>query len=313
MEMAVSGYILKVFLKLTFGNWRNSNNNQSFSVCSEGVKDLLVAIDDINVGLYIGNQQVFFSKDKAAFCRYGSLRSIYPTSESSQTQDVILEFPLVAETLDDIESRRKGGDANFGLDLSCLCSVYCGDEPSSVSNSLKRLLSREQLTNESMSFSIPQSDWVKLLEKSRYGVFILLESPLIICDADDSYKGAIELLKKSRLHLRSGNYSESVGECRKVIESIMKSKGSSSFARNIKELSNGDVGKNLEAKNIKERFELVLNSTINVTHRGPHPEGETFSYESATAILLITSSVVSLAMHGELPERSGTGGHQHES
>jgi hypothetical protein len=296
MEKAVSGYILKVFLTFTFGNWRNSNNNQNFSMCNDGVKDILVALDDINVNLYVGNQLAVFSKDKAASCRYGSLKSIYQTSEYPQMEFVVLEFPLVTEVLVEIESRRKGGDAHFSLTLSGMCSVYCGDGPPSVSNSLRRLLSREQLRiNESISFTIPQSDWVGLLEKSNYGLFILIESSLIGRDTDDYYRVAVESLKKARSHLLNGNYSESIGECRNVLDVIIKNKATAS-------LSKCDV-KNLQSMTLKERYELVLNSIRNVTHLGHHREGEISSYESASAVLIITSSVAGLAMHGHLPER----------
>jgi hypothetical protein len=305
IEKAVSGYVLKIVLRFEFRAWKNSNNDRHFSMCNDGGKDFLVVINDINVILYIGDQRTPLTKDQVASYRYGSLNNIYPTHEQNQKEDIVLEIPLAAESLVEIETIRKGGDARFSLTLSGMCSDYCGDAPPCDNKQLRRLLSREQLRiNDRLSFTVPQSDWVKLLEKSNFGLYILLESPIISRDADGSYMDVIELLKKSRDHLRSGNYSESVEKCREVIESVVNSKASYSFAKNIKALSlGGDVSKNLKANNLKERFELVLNSTMNVAHLSAHAGGEKFSYESASAVLIMTSSIVSLAMHGYLPER----------
>ena len=301
----LSGYLLEVGLDFEFADWSNQGALQADTGCKPD-EDLLLAIDDVTVNLSWDKEpyrdELFLSAH-----HHGSLSSRYPTSRlRQQPESVTLNFRLSAEAVDAMESRRKGGDALLSLRMSALCSIYLGDnKPNCHSNTPKRLVHRERLQNTSLSFSVPQSDWVRLLEASGYSLSILVETPIPETGTDSSYAGCIASLKTARQHFNSGNFSASVAECRKALELAGKIRKLKEFGDLVADFSSREKR---ELKSLRERFEMLFRAAYTVTHLAHHAESEhsesQVSRSTAASLLSITVACVSLAIHGELPDRA---------
>ncbi len=150
-------------------------------------------------------------------------------------------------------------------------------------------------------YSIPRSIWVEeIIPKLNFGKYELFEIPISDNIFIDEFKNLVIVFEKSKKFFISGDYDESVSQCRKIIEHIPKvfpldfEKGKNASQKEIvKEFVKIYILPKLKSESktsfIEDRFTQLWNLTSI-----PHHKAETyFNRYDAEIILYDTTSILS--------------------
>lgn len=198
--------------------------------------------------------------------------SIRITPYSTDIQ-INFRLPLSGAQIEDIESRRNGG--NFRLTL-----WFMGDlEQAGISQS----------KSDRHEFEVRQQDWIEALELMEYRRTMLFELPVPSSDVPIG-----ELVAKAQAFLYKGDYDQAVTFCRQAIEKTEALVGDRSATNRAVDKYRDDR----KGMDTTERLLFLRESLKNTTHLAVHhsPNHNGYSRDQANAILGTTISLLSLSI-----------------
>ena len=127
-----------------------------------------------------------------------------------------LVIPLNSETLARIEEERAGTDLTFRIESRVrLCAV--------VQQGTEQLLGVPYETRfADGQYTIPQSDWIKILRGLNWSELDLLEIPSAAISASPNLARAYKRLEDGQNFYRRGDWEEAMSNCRKAFEALIK-------------------------------------------------------------------------------------------
>lgn len=235
---------------------------------------LEVKLKENNRSIYIGMAK---TKDPMSF----------KSAEHTQNGQIDFMLELPPQQIESIESYRNGGGLVFEVRLY-----------GEVTGHERDVLTK--IRNSPTTVRITQSDWLNALENMRYGNTLLYEIP-IPNTTSDVPEQIHQYLRKARNHYLSGNYEETIGDCRTVLDKLaefLDDEPLMSQAKN-KFLENGN---SRQAMSKDERALMIRDVLRHYTHLSHHPEEDDkgikipYSRNEAGMILGQTASLVSFSL-----------------
>jgi hypothetical protein len=166
--------------------------------------------------------------------------------------------------LDALEELRYKGDLRFELKL--IGMIYHENEINNI--------------NANTSYTIPQSEWVKLLSKINYSHIDLIEMPGIHPQKSSLENKIYENLKKANQLALEGRFAQCVAQCRFVLENISSFLGDEKGMRDIR-----FKGKEHSKE---ERKQLIRKAVFNLSHLAHHDDNKvTVQWTRSDALALI--------------------------
>ena len=226
-------------------------NNSKFSIC---ILDAWISITTKN-GLTIAEGKIFHILHALA-----NLAIIKP----GQFGDGVMSIHLPGDVLRSIEERRSGGD----LDLLIYSRVLIC-EVRSENHAITLGQPREtQLGDGILEFHIPQSEWIKHLKMLNWSEIELIELPARNPQTKANIRRALDRFNDASDCYRRGMWSETLMNCRKSFEALVKDTASCD-----------DMGDSLRAINSlisdaqkAERINELIKSLANYLHLGRHEQ-----------------------------------------
>jgi hypothetical protein len=173
---------------------------------------------------------------------------VLASGDYNQHGSFLLDIPLTAEQIEEIEKLRLGGDIDYKLDIyGELCS---GHDYSS--------------SNDTIHLHVNQKTWIDLLKQINFSCKILVEMPQ---DDNAAHISVMRVMEKAREHLYYGNYDEVVANCRKAMEGIKLDREE---IQTIRKLASG----NRKSMSKKERLVYLLDALEHYMHPAHHLDHE---------------------------------------
>lgn len=228
-----------------------------------GVRVSLAGDIDIDVGIARPDQPIQFATTKTA----------YSLSDS-------LAVSLIPSQLALLEDLRDGRDLTLDL-------VFFG-----------RCVDRQgrHRIDEKIRYSVPQSEWIKILELAGVNDTLVLEVPLP-ADPGGAWEGVLSSLRKGANALSGGDYSGCIATCRHVIEGVepIIFREGQRFNAVLARLGGKPTDMN------KGEREAALWAAVrhytHLAHHGPTKGGEgEFSRREARMIYTLTATLLRSAM-----------------
>lgn len=295
VEPAVGRHRLLLNLKFGPKNWESSGQLKGYVPFVTSLR-VLVKLNGAVVGTAFPEEENF-------------LPPVHPGTPN--TIAVLRSFALDVEryTLDKIEQERKGQGIAFDLEVlgtGTVCRLQ--DVNSQQASSLPKpfgiesLLFEPQLAKTSIRHTVPQSDWIKLLDQMGYARTLLFEIPWPE-DAEDELADAVSYFEGARAAFLSGFYTDAVVKLRKSLESACSTIDFEDSMNKVWSKVSGE--KKMKDMELGERFLLAWSSVRHLTNSAAHP-GENYSREEARYILGMGALALSLAANapGVLTEAS---------
>ncbi len=156
--------------------------------------------------------------------------------------------------------------------------------------------------NESVLFSINQSDWLSVLTRIGYGDYLLFEIPSPPSAGPDTAN--LVRLREARQHIWLGQYDNAVTACRNALACHLEAKGLAEMIttseRNFcgkknEEPAEGEGARNAMSKN--DRFLFLYRAAKHLTDAPAHPEGrppQPFTRSQAISVLSVVAALLSV-------------------
>jgi hypothetical protein len=154
-----------------------------------------------------------------------------------------------------------------------------------------------KIRNSPTTIRITQSDWLNALEKMGYGNTLLFEIPIPNTTSDVPLQ-ILQYLQKARNHYLTGNYQETIGDCRTALDKLAEFLDDEPLLSRAKNKFLED-GKSRQAMSKDERVLMIRDVLRHYTHLSHHPEEDDkgikvpISRNEAGMILGQTASLVS--------------------
>ncbi len=228
----------------------------------------------------IGGAMEVRGKDTSArflgYLRREAPESPLVTYDHTNKGDFQFEIELDARRIEAIEHIRLGGDLNFTL------NIY-GIARSASDGSLLTVTA-------SLQYRANQSTWIEVLDQMGYRRTMLLEIPILDEKVSPRFPEAAEHLRTAQTHLLRGNFRDSVGACRDVMESLFKALSDNNYQPEFKDMRS--MGK-------EERLRLVRRAVTVLTHPERHADEVSASIEwgpmDARAVIVMAATLLQLA------------------
>ncbi|MDB5801743.1 MAG: hypothetical protein JWL63_2682 [Rhodocyclales bacterium] len=197
----------------------------------------------------------------------------------SYSTAALFDLVLTQRTIEGIEVMRGGGDISLSLKIQGLIS---------------RAEAVQQIRDE-VTCTIGQSDWLRFLNECGYGRSMLFEIPLP-SKLDAAPSTTQEALLRAREQFLQGHYQESIGTCRRVLESLTHELDQSSELETVKRASREER----QSMSITGRELAMRLAAINYSHPAHHADhrGSDTSFDrlDASMLLGVTASLAATAL-----------------
>lgn len=198
-----------------------------------------------------------------------------------QVSDIQVEADVPLEMLNAIEEHREGDDIFFGVLVELLCAYSEPQQQPTLDNMRS---DRFWLVSEGFGdrIEIPQSKWVKMLERFGYGTMKLMEFRIPPPPLGTILDKALTFLDTARNHLNLGNNEETMVSCRKAIEVLTN-------AINSKDIELETV---VGSSSKSEKIITLVKKTKDYMHLGAH-EGVQITRRDAEISISLTAAILS--------------------
>lgn len=198
-----------------------------------------------------------------------------------------LKLMLYPHQLSSIEEQRNNGDLHFEMAV----------------NGEGGFGSNRYTTHDAFSKPLPRSDWIAYLRSARVLDIMLIEVPMPITDVPSNVLKMAEHLKLAQKLFVEGNYSQSVAECRHVIELV---RGGSLDQPPWTDLLKMLTTKEQREVMTKEQRESVIYAAVrHYTHNAHHPGAvsgtDQFSRSEAKLALTLCTCLVAYQINVGAP------------
>lgn len=193
-----------------------------------------------------------------------------PVVTASKEATAKINIPLPNPVIYQLEQLRGGSDLPLRIHSKILAAVV-SDSPTNTFFRPIQTIFEDRGHTGYIEHTIPQSDWVKLLRTIRWSELELVELPSGEIRGDQRLARALGRLEDAQECYRRGLWEESIVNCRKVFEALIK-----------------DVG----GKDTMEASEEVLGSIVD-----PKTKAETIN-----SLVLALTKFTQLARHEQLPQ-----------
>lgn len=196
-----------------------------------------------------------------------------------QNGAILYEILLTANSLDEIEKIRTGGDLDFKLDISG--EYYDG---------YNRLCNTVSVT-----FKANQKSWIDTLKNMKHKSSVIFELPMDT-NENANINTALEAIEKAKEHLYYGNYDDVIAKCRISLESIISSWGEISALRkaSMDKANRKEMSKEL-------RFFNIIDQICHFTHLAHHPDvnNEYISFTRSEAVFILGATITAIASYSQ--------------
>jgi len=209
------------------------------------------------------------------------------TYEHTNKGNFQFEIELDARRIEAIEHIRLGGDLNFTLNIYGIAF--------SASDG------RSHTVTASLQYRANQSTWIEVLDQMGYRRTMLLEIPILDEKVSPRFPEAAEHLRTAQTHLlrgnfREGNFRDSVGACRDVMESLSKALSDDQYQ--LDEVVKSWF-KATRSMGKEERLRLIRRAVTVLTHPARHADEVSASIEwgpmDARAVIVMAATLLQLA------------------
>ncbi|ROH93339.1 hypothetical protein ED208_02110 [Stagnimonas aquatica] len=182
----------------------------------------------------------------------------------SSPANYCFELSLTARQIGLLEELRAGGDLHLFVSLHALTSE------SDVTYSC----------SDSLIFTVPQSNWIKQLNDSKFTDVLLVEVPI----GSLTPAHLVTFLQKARNQIATADYRGAIATCRAAMELLAEGeqKEDQQAVSGFKENPRGMSSEN--------RLRLIRHAARHYTHLANHADSESLkaSYTLRDAVLLLT-------------------------
>lgn len=217
--------------------------------------------------------------------------------QSSAVLSILI--PLDERILNSLEASREGGDLHLEIESNIVVAPITQSPPpigfsANEHQLMMRPLSLSLFHNGSASitYRIPQSDWIKYLFQMKYSEIELFEIPVKPFSSDPELKRGLELLQKAQEQFRRGHWKETLHNCRMAFEAAASEVGGTSDKKqNFQKLSD-QLGGGEKSKRLND----LIGALSDYAQLGRHEDFPSVSInrEDALAVLRMTLSVFDL-------------------
>lgn len=162
---------------------------------------------------------------------------------------IIIELPSMV--LNQIEAQRAGGD--FGLRISSTviaCEVR--SQNGTITLGAPLLTQFEDRPGGNFEYTVPQSEWIKVLLRLGWSEIGLLEIPSRNLKANPALARALKRLEDAQDCYRRGYWEDSMANCRKVFEALIKNVADEDDMSHALEAIESLIGKGQKAESINK-------------------------------------------------------------
>ena len=205
----------------------------------------------------------------------------------------IITVDLPAPILNALEQRRRGGDLEIRVSSRVLVCQVLGDEEQGAFGWPVQSLFESGMTGE-VEHTIPQSEWIRLLREMGWSEMQLLELPSRGLRSDARLARALKRLEDAQDCHRRGLWAESVANCRKVFEAVVKDVSGQDSMDHALEVIQGFVVDPIRAEKINE-ISLALSSFLHLARHEKFPEVVITPSDSMFALQMSTGLLAYLA------------------
>ncbi|MHB8252359.1 MAG: hypothetical protein ACYDEV_01340 [Acidiferrobacter sp.] len=223
-------------------------------------------------------------------------RSVWlSTSPQSRKHYLSMFVDLAPEQIEALEESRNGeGGIDFTLSVTALA-----EHQRDIAQS-----------NDSVLFSINQSDWLDVLTQVGYGDYLLFEIPSSPSASPDT--DYLARLREARQHIWLGQYDDAVTDCRNALACHREAKGLTDAITTSERgfcgkkngaPAEGEGARNAMSKN--DRFLFLYRAAKHLTDVPSHPEKkgpQPFTRSQAISILSIVAALLSVGDLGQVGE-----------
>jgi hypothetical protein len=160
--------------------------------------------------------------------------------------------------------------------------------------------------DSSLALTVSVSDWIRVLRESNAKDILLVGAAIPREAESPELAEALKLVRRAHEFLLRGEDNAAVGECRRALESVWKSRGLEQAARDArKALSTMDTR---QAMGKRERQLAVGEALINFAHPAHHA-GSSADFSRADAALAVAATaalISSLGLQGDFAATQGT-------
>ncbi|HTT80846.1 MAG TPA: hypothetical protein VMF86_14315 [Stellaceae bacterium] len=260
-----------------------------------------LVVDDLRLGISFGSNKQDFGIARP----YGDYESCITVQRLvlGQQQEARRQFGLYlsASMLEALEAVRNAEDAVFQIRVSGNITGYAAEKadldirpPENILWSENTILNappawvfRPERRFQDIVLTVPQSEWITILDKAGYQKTVFLEIPV---PTTGELAIALKHLKEAQAAFVAGRYDDVGVACRKALEGAVSVEDSPW----PEEAKNGDGRRNMT---IEERFRLSWFAVRHLTNPTHHANGmrADFNRPMAQYLLGATSLALSLA------------------
>lgn len=194
---------------------------------------------------------------------------------------------LPAPVIHHIEQRRGGGDVKLVFSSRVLASeIYASNDIAMLKPPRET-----QFTDGGSGFleyTIPQSEWVKLLKGLGWSELEILEIPSNRLRVVPHLAKALERLEDAQQNYRNGDWEETLMNCRKAFEAIVQDFSGEPDMGKAREAFASILGEGEKA----ERFDKLAKSLGDFLHLGRHETGVSIKRSDSEFALLLTGALL---------------------
>lgn len=192
--------------------------------------------------------------------------AIIPANKNT-LETLVLELSLMI--LNYIEEHRDGGDINLIITSRVLVTeVYTVNEVKTLGVPFETSFGNN-LTGF-FEYSIPQSKWIELLRNMEWSELEIIELPSSKLRAIPAFVHALSCFEDARKCYRQGNWEETLANCRKVFESIVKCVGKTNEMNKAFEVFRALIDDDTKAKCINGLV-MEFNKFLHLGRHVQHP------------------------------------------
>ena len=205
----------------------------------------------------------------------------------------IITIDLPSPLLHALEQRRRGGDLAIRISSRVLVCQVLGDEEQGALGWPIQTLFESGRTGE-IEHVIPQWEWVRLLAQMGWTEIQLLELPSHDIRADARLSRALKRLEDAQDCYRRGLWEESITNCRKLFEAVVKDVSGHDSMDHALEVMESLVTHRVKAQKINE-ITVALSAFLHLARHEQLPEVAMGPSDAAFALQMSAGLLAYLA------------------
>lgn len=205
------------------------------------------------------------------------------------TVQLVLTAEAMPGAFEEIERVRGSADVHLIIQLHGTARIWVEDPRAKANQSIAPIASHQMavgMYSNPHTYTVPQSEWVRVLEEMGYAKHLLIEVGYPTSSANSPFGAACGHVAVASQALRERRWKDAVSECRLAIERLQEVIGSPPSRSDHKSYTKD------------ERYTVLAESLRRITHLAHHvdpiPAATTFSREDAVALVAATATLVQL-------------------